>query len=74
MQITSLEQMEEIVAKSKSLDWDGWTVVNYYQSETGWSKVNGVYRNGRWYVANRFEPNSNGWNIPDRFVSKYAQK
>lgn len=66
--ITSLEKMEEIVAKNKSLFWDGWTVVNSFQSDKARTSKMGVYRKGRWYIQKRFEPGKNGWNIPDNFV------
>jgi hypothetical protein len=68
MMITSLEKMEEIVAKNKSLFWDGWTVVNSFQSDKARTSKMGVYRKGRWYIQKRFEPGKNGWNIPDNFV------
>lgn len=74
MVITSLDQMEQIVSNSKSLKWDGWTVVNYSKSPTAWTKTNGVFVDGTWYLANRYEPQANGWNIPDRLVNKNAQK
>jgi len=68
MKITSLEQMETIVGKNKSLRWDGWTVVNSYQSNNGWLKPNGAYRNGKWYLETRFEAGAEGWDIPSKFV------
>lgn len=74
MVITSLDQMEEIVSNNKSLKWDGWTVVNYNKVPTAWTKPNGAFVNGSWYLTSRYEPTEAGWSIPDRFVNKNAQK
>lgn len=74
MVITSLDQMETIVSNNKSLKWDGWTVVNYTQAPTAWTKVNGALVDGKWYSTNRYEPSEKGWDIPARFVGKDAQK
>lgn len=68
MQITSLEQMEQIVKKNRSLSWDGWTVVNAFPSEKGRTAKDGAYIKGVWHIARRFECTPNGWNIPDKLV------
>jgi hypothetical protein len=69
MQITSLDQMESIVANNKSLSWDGWTVLHTKQDTTAWSKTNGVFKNSLWHVQNRYEPIENGWNLPLKLAS-----
>lgn len=68
MKITSLETMEEVVSKNKSLFWDGWTVVNSYASEKGRTSNQGAFRNGQWHLQKRFVPTTSGWDIPDKFV------
>lgn len=68
MQIKSLEQMETVVKRNKFLSWDGWTVVNAFPSEKGRTAKDGAYINGVWHISRRFEPNENGWNIPDKLV------
>jgi hypothetical protein len=68
MQVTSLEKMEAIVAKNKSLDWDGWTVTESQPNPIAWSKSNGVFINDSWHTQNRFEPTEQGWDIPGKFV------
>lgn len=68
MQIKTLEKMETIVAKNKSLYWDGWTVVNSYPSEKGRTSKFGAYIKGKWHLQKRFVPTINGWDIPDKFV------
>lgn len=66
--ITSLEKMEEVVAKNRFLFWDGWTVIHAFQSDKGRTSKLGAYRKGRWYIQKRFVPGKSGWNIPDNLV------
>jgi len=73
MKVKSLEEMESIVSKKKSLFWDGWTVVNKYKSDKAKTSKYGMYIDNIWYMTKRFEPNRDGWDIPERFVSGYAQ-
>lgn len=68
MNIKSLEKMEEIVSANRSLFWDGWTVINRYQSENGRTSKDGVLVNGKWCLQKRFQVTESGWNIPDKFV------
>ena len=69
MQIKSLEQMETIVNNNRSLSWDGWTVVNSYPSEKGRTATQGAFVDNKWHIQRRFIPSTNGWDIPDKFVS-----
>jgi hypothetical protein len=69
MLITSLEKMESIVSKSKSLSWDGWNVVELIKTSNALYKANGVKINGVWYTKNIFTVEHDGWRIP----SKYAE-
>jgi hypothetical protein len=68
MNIKSLEKMESIVASNKSLFWDGWDVVNRYQSESARTSKDGVFSKGRWFLQKKFPVTEAGWNIPDKFV------
>lgn len=68
MQVTSLEQMEKIVSRNKFLKWDGWTVVNFFQSDKGRTSKDGAYIDGKWHIVKRFEPSMAGWSIPDKLV------
>jgi hypothetical protein len=74
MYIRSLEKMEQIVSSLKFLHWDGWTVVQTFPSEKARTSRKGIFRNGRWYLQRRFEPNENGWNIPEKLVSKKCKR
>jgi hypothetical protein len=73
MIIKTLEEMEELVSKNKSLHWDGWTVVNIYKSDKAKTSKYGVYFKNNWYMSKRFEPNRDGWDIPERLVLGHAQ-
>lgn len=66
--ITSLEQMEKIVRSEKSLRWNGWDVEHTVPNPTAWSKPNGVFIRGRWYVKEIFPITESGWEIPGKFV------
>lgn len=68
MNIISLEKMEEIVAKHKALSWDGWTVVESKLNPAGWSKKNGAFINGQWYIQNRIDATDTGWKISDKYA------
>ena len=66
--ITSLEQMDKIVLSEKSLRWNGWDVEHTTPNPTAWSKPNGVFVRGRWYVKETFPITESGWEIPGKFV------
>lgn len=68
MLIKSLEQMESIVSKNKTLSWNGWDVVQSFQASTGWSSPDGAFIKGRWYTQRKFPISSNGWDIPNKWV------
>jgi len=67
MLINSLKKMETIVENNKALSWDGWTVVESLR-ENGAVSKDGVRIDGKWIVQKRYEANSDGWEIPDKFV------
>jgi hypothetical protein len=68
MNISSLEQMEQIVSNNKSLSWDGWTVVESKLNAAAWMKPNAAFVNNAWYTQNRFVPTEIGWSIPNKFM------
>lgn len=73
MKINSLEQMETIVENNKSLEWDGWNVREVTPSPTGWTKKNGMFRNGNWYSQKSYILNFDGWKLPSKFVGNDAK-
>lgn len=66
--IRDLEQMEKIVARNKTLSWDGWTVIELLPSNSAMFKTNGAFKNGSWYIKNTYPCESNGWKIPHKYV------
>lgn len=68
MLIKSLEEMEQIVEKNKSLIWDGWTVVSIQPANNAMMSKDGIKVNGKWCLQKRFEATANGWEIPDKLV------
>lgn len=73
MIVKELKQMEKIVSQNRNLFWDGWTVVSIYKSDKAKTSKSGMYVNGNWCMSKRFEPNRDGWDIPERLVLVYAQ-
>ena len=67
MIVKDLKTMEKIVAKNNNLHWDGWTVVETKQSDIAKTAINGILRNGKWFLAKTFVPDRNGWDIPNRY-------
>lgn len=68
MNIKSLKKMEQIVSRNRQLSWDGWTVVHSFKTPNGWSSPSGAYVDGKWFIQNRYEPTTSGWEIPDKLV------
>lgn len=68
MLIKSLEQMEAIVSKNKTLSWDGWDVVQSFKDPVAWKNKNAAFIKGKWYAQKRFVLTSNGWDIPNKLV------
>jgi len=60
--------METIVAKNKSLSWDGWNVVELTNSKSAGLKQNSAFVNGSWYTKNVFTVDRDGWRIPAKYV------
>ena len=67
-QIISLDEMEKIVSRNRSLSWDGWTVLHTYPNPVGWRTNEGVLVKGRWFTQRRYEPQKDGWKIPNKLV------
>jgi hypothetical protein len=66
MIIKTIEEMEKLVSSNKELSWDGWTVVKRYPSDKAKTSKQGVRIKGVWYIEQRFEPTSQGWEIPGK--------
>jgi hypothetical protein len=68
MNITKLEQMENIVSANSQLSWDGWNVIHLSKSNTAMFKTNGAYVNGDWYIKTVYSPDQNGWKINQKHL------
>ena len=56
-------------ARGTDCYWDGWTMVFFNPSSKARYSVKGIYRNGKWGYANRFEPGDDGmWRVDARNV------
>lgn len=66
--IISLDEMEKIVSRNRMLSWDGWTVLHTYPNPVGWRDRNGVRIKGKWFTQRRYEPQSDGWDLPNKLV------
>jgi len=74
MFIRSLEEMEKIVEQKKFLHWDGWTVVQTFNSERARTSPDGIRINGQWHIQKRFVPTSKGWEIPNKIIGSRKEK
>jgi hypothetical protein len=55
--------------KLKGFFWDGYTVVKWSPGHNGFTQTNGLYRNGKWGYASRFDMTDKGtWSIPNKYV------
>lgn len=68
MQINSLEKMEDIVLKNKSLSWEGWNVVELIKHPAAMFRTNAARVDGVWYIKNIFTVERDGWRIPAKYV------
>jgi hypothetical protein len=66
MIIKTINEMEKIVSSNKELSWDGWTVVKRYPSDKAKTSKQGVFIKGVWYIEQRFEATTDGWEIPGK--------
>jgi hypothetical protein len=66
MIIKTIDEMEKIVSSNKELSWDGWTVVKRYPSDKAKTSKQGVFIKGVWYIEQRFEATTDGWEIPGK--------
>jgi hypothetical protein len=58
----------KVVDSNKSLFWDGWTIVEFKPHPDAITHKSAIYRNNRWGFTKRFEPSTNGWKVPDKYV------
>jgi hypothetical protein len=64
-------QIHEFVNNNKKIGffWEGYTVVKWSPGHNGYTEVNGMFRNGKWGYANRYNLTDKGmWLIPAKYV------
>jgi hypothetical protein len=66
--ISDYNDAHRVVDRSPNLFWDGWTIVEFRNNPDASSYKNGMYRNGKWGTARRYEPSRDGWTVPKRYV------
>jgi hypothetical protein len=65
------EQAHKLVESKKrsGFFWDGYTLVKWSPGHKGYTQTNGLYRNGKWGFASRFELTNKGtWRVPKTYV------
>ncbi len=70
MLVTSLTEMEQIVAHRSDLEWNGWDVVHYKKNNSAQFDATGAYKNGQWYKKTVYTVNEDGWSIPNYMVMR----
>lgn len=70
MLVTSLTEMEQIVAYRPDLEWDGWNVIQYKKNSSAQFDKRGAFKNGAWYKKTVYPLNESGWTVPSYMVMK----
>lgn len=73
MLVTSLEEMEAIVISRGDLQWDGFNVIKYTNSDSAMYGIDGAFVNGKWMKKKVFPLTEEGWNLPNYFGREHAQ-
>lgn len=73
MLVTSLEEMEQIVASRSDLEWDGWDIVKYYNSSNAFYSKEGAFHNGEWLKKKVYPLTEEGWHLPNHIGRDHAQ-
>ena len=67
MIIKSINVMEKIVSKNKSLVWDGWDVLDLKETDIAKTSPKGIRIKDKWYLHKRYSPGAKGWEIPNKY-------
>ena len=73
MLVTTLEEMEQIVASRGDLEWDGWNVVKYTKSSNAMYATDGVFHRGMWMKKKVYPLTEDGWYLPNSIGRVHAQ-
>lgn len=73
MLVTTLDEMEQIVASRDDLEWDGWNVVKYTKSNNAIYAADGCFHRGQWMKKKVFPLTEDGWYLPNSIGRVHAQ-
>lgn len=73
MLVTTLEEMEQIVASREDLEWNGWDIVKYSKSNNAMYSTDGCFHRGQWMKKQTFPLTEDGWYLPNSIGRAYAQ-
>ena len=73
MLVTTLEDMERIVANRGDLSWEGWDVVKIIRSTNAIYSKEGAFVNGTWVKRKVFPLTEYGWHLPNSIGRADAQ-
>ena len=73
MLVTSLEEMEQIVASRDDLVWEGWDVVKYTKNDNAMFAPDGAFHRGKWMKKKVFPLTKDGWYLPNSIGRVHAQ-
>lgn len=73
MLIVDQDEMEKIISSRKDLEWDGWNVVKYTNSNSAMYSVDGAFRHGKWVKKKVFPLTEDGWHLPNSLGGNNAQ-
>jgi len=65
----TLQQTEQLVAKYNNMFWDGWNLVIVNPRIDGFTKISGIFHDGKWGVKRVVSPDRKGYyDIPKRYL------
>lgn len=73
MLVTSLEYMEKIIRSRDDLEWDGYDVVKYTNSNNAMHSIDGAFYKGKWMKKKVFPLTEDGWYLPNTIGRADAQ-
>ena len=72
MLVTTLEEMECIVADRNDLAWEGWNIVKFTKAANAIYSKDGCYRNGVWMKKKVYPLTEDGWYLPNSIGRVHA--
>lgn len=66
----TLKEAETLVARCPFLQWQGWEVLAFDKRIDGYTKKNGMWKDGVWGVVSKIRLQSNGtYDVPKQYES-----